>query len=190
MRVSVFPPAFRYLDFLVVKKVVQIFSRIRPAGRTPNNFDDIIDVIERDVVPDQNVLARFGFAQIELRAPAHDFDAVLDEQLQQRQQAQFARLPVHDRQQDHAERFLHLRELEEVVQDNFRLFAAFHFDDDAHALAVGFIAHVGDAFDFFRLHQFGDALDQARLVDLVGNFGDDDALAVLAGQFRWRPWRA
>ncbi len=106
-----------------------------------------------------------------------------DEQLQQRQQTQLARLPVHNREEDHPERFLHLRELEEVVQNNFRFFAALHFDDDAHAFAVGFIAHVGDAFDLFRLHQLGDALDQAGLVDLVRNFGDDDILAVLADVF-------
>ena len=98
----------------------------------------------------------------------------------QRQQAQLARLAVDDREQDHAERFLHLRELEEVVQNNLRFFAALYLDHDAHAFAVGFVAHVGDAFDFLGLHEFRDALDQARLVHLVGNFGDDDALAVLA----------
>ena len=70
--------------------------------------------------------------------------------------------------------------LEEVVEDDLRFFAALDFDDDAHAVAVGFVAHVGDAFDLLVLHQFGDALDQARLVHLVGNFGDDDVLAVLA----------
>ena len=171
------------LDVLVFKKVVQVFASVRPAGGTANNPDHVVDVVERDAISDQDVLARFGFAQVELRAAPHDFDAVLDEQLQQRQQAQFARLAVHDREQDHAERFLHLRELEEVVQNNFRFFAALHFDDDAHAFAVGFVAHIGDAFDFLGLHQLGNAFDQARLVDLIGNLGDDDALAVLAHAF-------
>ena len=170
-------------DFFVVKEIVQILPSIRPAGGTSNDLDDVVHVIERDVVAEQDVLARFGLAQLELRAPPHDFDAVLDEELQQRQQAQLARLAVHDREQNHAERFLHLRELEQMVQNNLRFFAALHFDDDAHALAVGFVAHVGDAFDFLGLHQLGDALDQARLVDLVGNLGDDDVLAVLAGGF-------
>ena len=78
-------------------------------------------------------------------------------------QAQLARLPADDRQQDHAERFLHLRELVEMVENELGLFAALDFDHDAHAFAVGFVAHVGDAFDFFGLHEFGDALDQARL---------------------------
>ena len=49
-----------------------------------------------------------------------------------------------------------------------------------HAVAIGFVAHVGDAFDLFGLHQIGNALDQARFIDLVGNFRDDDVFAVLA----------
>ena len=36
---------------------------------------------------------------------------------------------------------------------------------------------------FLALNEFGDALDQLGFVDLVGNFGDDDILAVLGGFF-------
>ena len=36
-------------------------------------------------------------------------------------------------------------------------------------------------FDAALVHQRGDALDHARLVHLVGDFGDDDRLAILAG---------
>ncbi len=158
------------LDFLVFKEVVQILARIGAAGRSADDLDDVVDVIERDVVAEQDVLARFGLAQFELRAPAHHFHAVVDEQLQHRNQAQLARLPVDDGQQDHAERFLHLRELVEVVQDDLRFFAALDLDHHAHAFAIGFVAHVGNAFDLFRLHQFGDALDQARFVHLVREF--------------------
>ena len=88
---------------------------------------------------------------------------MLDEQSQQVHQPQLARLAGDDREQDHAERFLHLRVLVEVVEDELSFFAALDFDHDAHAVAIGFVAHVGDAFDFLRLHQFRDALDQARL---------------------------
>ena len=156
-----FPAGSQYFDFFIIEKVVQILPGIRAARRSADNSDHLIDVVERDVVTEQNVLACFGLAQFELRAPAHHFNAVFDEQLQQRDQAQFARLAIHDRQQDHAERFLHLRQLEQVIQNDFRFFAALHFDHDAHAIAVGFVAHVGDAFDFLVLHQLGDALDQA-----------------------------
>ncbi len=88
--------------------------------------------------------------------------------------------PPHDRQQDHAERFLHLRVLEKVGQNDLRLFVALHLDHDAHAIAVAFVADVGDAFDFLVLDQLGDVLDQARFVDLIGQLGDDDVLPFLA----------
>ena len=114
-----------------------------------------------------------------MRPAAHDFHAVLDEQLDHRNQAEFARLPGHDRQQNHAERFLHLRLLEQIVQDQLRFFATLHLDHDAHAFARRFVAHIGNAFDLFVLHQIGDAFDQARFVDLIRNFGDDDIFAIL-----------
>jgi hypothetical protein len=33
------------------------------------------------------------------------------------------------------------------------------------------------------LHEFGNALDKLGLVDLIGDFGDDDVFAVLGGLF-------
>ena len=54
------------------------------------------------------------------------------------------------------------------------------FDDDAHAVAIGLVAQIGDALDALLAHQFGDPLDQRRLVDLVGNLADDQRLAILA----------
>ena len=50
----------------------------------------------------------------------------------------------------------------------------------AHALAVGFVADVGDALDALVLGGFGDLLDQAVLADLVGDFGEHDRAAVAA----------
>src|SRR6185437_10980551 len=55
-----------------------------------------------------------------------------------------------------------------------------HFDDDAHAVAIAFVANVADALNFLVLHQVGDVRDQARLVHLIGQLGDDDVLALFA----------
>ena len=57
---------------------------------------------------------------------------------------------------------------------------ALELDDDAHAVAVGFVAEIRDALDAFLAHQLGDLLDQRGLVDLIGNLGDDQRLALLA----------
>ena len=55
--------------------------------------------------------------------------------------------PLHDRQQDHAEAFLHRGVLEELVEHDLRFGAALEFDHDAHAVAIAFIANVGDVVD-------------------------------------------
>ena len=94
-------------DF-IFEEFVQIFASVGAAGRSANNFDHFVDVVERDAVAEQNVLALLGLAQVVLRAAAHHVNAVIDEQAQQFEQAQFARLAGDDGQHDHAERFLHL----------------------------------------------------------------------------------
>ena len=138
-------------------------------------------MLERFRKTEQEMLAFFGLAQIKPGTAQDDVAPMVEEQAQELDQTHLAGLPAADGQQDHAERLLHLREFVEVIEDELRLFAALDLDDDAHALAVGLVAHVGDAVDLFCLHQLGDALDEASLVDLVGNFGDDDILAFFAG---------
>ena len=68
--------------------------------------------------------------------------------------------PADDGQHDDAEAALQLRVLVEIVQDDVADLAALQVDDDAHAVAIGFVADVGDAFDRLLAHQFGDVLDQ------------------------------
>jgi hypothetical protein len=68
--------------------------------------------------------------------------------------------------------------LVQVIEDNVADLAALQVDDDAEAVAIGFVADVGDAFDSLGVDQFGDVLDQALLVDLIRNRRDDDRRAV------------
>ena len=178
-----FLAADHHANIFVRKEIVQILTGIRAAGGPADDLDHVVDVVERDAVADQDVLALAGFAQFVGGAPADDVHAVLDEKAQQFEQAEFARLAGDDREQNHAERFLHLGHLEQFVQDDLRLFVALHFDDDAHAVAVAFVANVGDAINLFVLDQARDVFDQARFVDLIRQLGDDDVLAVLAALF-------
>ena len=105
-------------------------------------------------------------------------------------QAQFARLAVDDGQHDHAEVDLQLGVLVEIVENHLGLLAALQLEDDAHAVAIALVANFRNAFELLFVHQRGGGFDQASLVHLVRNLGDDDRLAVLAESFRWRPWRA
>ncbi len=77
--------------------------------------------------------------------------------------------------------------LVELVEDDLRFGAALELDDDAHAVTIALIAHVGDIVDGLLVDELGDALDEDVFVDLVGNLADDDGLAtlghVLSGAF-------
>ena len=70
-----------------------------------------------------------------LPAPSHEFAS------------QFPRLSVDHSQQDHAEAFLHLRVLEQLVEHNLRFCAALQFDHNTHTVAVTLVSDVGDVLD-------------------------------------------
>src|SRR6267154_1758130 len=173
-------------DVLLGEIFEQVFLGFGTAGRSADDPDDVIEMVERNLVADQNVFALAGFAQLVNGAATHDFHAMIDEQLNKRNEAELAGLPGNDGQQDHAEGFLHLCVFEKIVENELRFFATLDFDDDPHAFPRGFVAHVCDTFDFFRLHQVGDAFDQPGFVDLVWNLGDNNVFAVFAHFFDGR----
>ena len=76
----------------------------------------------------------------------------------------------------------------ELVQDDVGDGIAPELDDDAHAVAVGFVPELGDALDLLLAHELADALDEVRLVHLEGDLGEDDRLA-LAAQLLDVPFR-
>ena len=149
--------------------------------RSANQRDDRVEMVERDPQPFEDVRARFGLAQLELDAPAHDLAPELDEVLDDLEQVQHPRPAAHDGQQRDAVAHLQLRVLVEVVQDDVRQLAALELDHDPHAVAVGLVAKVRDALELLVADQLGDLADQRRLVHLIRNLGDDDrdALALL-----------
>ncbi len=116
-------------------------------------------------------------------AAADHVHAVVDEVLDGLHQTHFLGLVVRNREQDHAEAFLHLGVLEELVQHELGLAIALQLDHDAHAVAIAFVADIGDRVNDLVVDQLRDALHQARLVDLVGNFGNDDRLAIFVESF-------
>ena len=78
-------------------------------------------------------------------------------------------------QKDDAVRDLQVGVLVDGIEDDLRVGVLLALDDDAHALSARLVADIGDALDTLVLDQVGDRLDQHRLVDLVGDFRDDDA---------------
>jgi len=94
-----------------------------------------------------------------------------------------------NRQKNHAEALLHRGVLEELVQNDLGFGAALEFDHDAHAVAIAFVADVGDIVDDLVVNEIGDALHQACLVHLVRNLGDDDGLLFFREVFDGGPGR-
>ena len=116
--------------------------------------------------------ARLG--EVELGPAPDDVAPVVEVVDEHAAQRQGLRLAVDQREHVHVERELHRRVLEQVVQDLVRVGVALELDVDAHPVAVGLVAQVADALDPLVLDQLGDLLEQAGLVDLVRELGDDD----------------
>ena len=155
--------------------------RRRP-GRT-DHLDHRVDVLQRHRLALQQVTLSPGPPQQVGGAPHHHFAAVADERVEHVAQVDRARLPVDQGDAVDAEHRLQLGQGVKVVEHHLAGFAAAQFDDHAQAVPVGLVAQCGDALDALFLDQFGDLLDQPRLVHLVGQLGDDDRLLAAADPF-------
>src|SRR4029077_11480090 len=102
------------------------------------------------------------------RASSDHLLAESDERGDDLAQGQLLRSATIQRQHVDAEARLQRGVAVELVEDNIGLGVALQFDDDAQALAVALVAQIGDTLDQFLADSLGDALDQLRLVDLVG----------------------
>ena len=145
-----------------------------------NEFDHFVDIGDRDGETDQDVGAIARLIEEMLGAPEDHLLAEGDEQPQQILQVHHLRPAVVERHHVDAERGLQRGETVELVEHHVGHRVAAHFDHHAVAVAVGFVAQRRDAFELLLAHQLADALDQMRLVHLVGNFGNDDRLALAA----------
>ena len=119
-------------------------------------------------------------AQQELDAPPDHLLAELGEGADHVLEVELLGPAADQRHHVGAERALQRREAVKLVQHHVGHGVALQLDHDAHALAVGLVADVGDAFDLLLAHQLGDLLDHRRLVHLIRDLGDDQRLALLA----------
>jgi hypothetical protein len=132
--------------------------------------------VRGDGQPFQDVSPGFGLLQVVPGPPPDDVLAVGDEILHHVDQAEYLGLLVDDGQHDDAEGGLQLGVLVEVVQNDLGQLTPLDLDHDPDAFPVGLVADVGDALDLLGVDQLGDALQEPRLVDGVGDLGDDDPL--------------
>src|ERR1700730_9294412 len=82
-----------------------------------DELDDLVEMLERFRKTEQEMLAFFSLAQIKPGAAQDDIAPMVEEQAQELDQAHLAGLPAADGQQNHPERFLHLGEFVEMIED-------------------------------------------------------------------------
>ncbi len=85
---------------------------------------------------------------------------------------------LHQSQHIDIEGILHLCKGVQTVQNNHGIGVAPEFNHYTHAVPVGFITEVGYAFYLLIPYKLGDPFNQARLVDLVREFGYNNSLPV------------
>ena len=158
----------------------QGLARLVGVLRAADQLDHLVDIGDRDGETDQHMGAVARLVEQELGAPRHHFFAERDEGREHVLQRHHQRAAAVERHHVGAERGLQRREAVELVEHDVALGVALELDHHAVAVAVALVAQIGDAVDLLVAHQFGDALDHRRLVHLIGNFGDDDRLALLA----------
>ncbi len=143
-----------------------------------DQLDDLVDVEDRDQQALDEVQPLGGLGAPELRAPAYDVEAVLEEDLEQLLEPERAGLAVDQRDVVDAEGLLHRRQPVELLQDRLGVEAVLDLDHEPQpVLAVGEVLDVGDALQLLGLHERLDLLDHPLRADAVGQLGDDDALA-------------
>ena len=117
-------------------------------------------------------------AQFEHGTARHHLAAVLQKLVEHLPKIEQARLAIDQRHHVHAEGVLQLGLLVQIVEHHFGHFAAPQLDHQTHAVLVGLVLNVRDAFDFFLVDQIGHLLLQGLFVDLIRQFIDDDGLPV------------
>ena len=89
-----------------------------------------------------DVAAVLRLAEAEFGAPADDLTAVVEEYLHKLFERQLPSLAVDDREIYHAEGALQLRTRIKLAQHEVRVGVSLELNDDAHPVAVGFVAEV------------------------------------------------
>ena len=158
----------------------QSFARLARIGRRPDGLHHLVDIRDGDGQTAEDVAPLPRLAQQVGGAPGHYILAEIDEGRQEAPQGQCFGPPAVEGEHVAAEIGLHRGEAEKLVHHHFGGGVALQLHHDAHAAAVGFVLHMGDAVDLLFAHLFRDLFDHRGFVHLIGNLVDDNGVAVLA----------
>ena len=145
--------------------------------RLLDQLDHRINVGQRNRLTFEDVTALTGLAQLIHGTAGNHLAAVAYEGFQQLLEVQDLRLAIEQADHVDAENTLHLGLGIKVVEYHLGHFAPAQLDYHADTVLVRLIAQLGNTLKLLLFYQFGDLLDQTRLVELVGQFGNHDLLA-------------
>ena len=166
------------LDLGEAVAILQLLAGHGCVGCRPDQRDDRIQLIEGQQQTQQDVIPFLGLAKQIAGAAFNRLDPEVEKHLKHLAEREQDRLTVHQRQHVSAEVALQRRQLEQIVQHHLGIGVAAQFHNDAHAIAIALITDVGDALQLLVVDQVSDALDQRRLVGLVGQLGDDHRIPI------------
>ena len=154
----------------------QLFLGFLGGLAAPDELDDRIHVVHRHHEALQDVLPAAGRLQLALCTPGDHIPLMADEVFEDALKVQLLGLALGDGGHVHAEGALEIRILEQSLEDLLRVRVLLHLDDRPHALPVRFVPDVGDAGEhgLLLLGHGQNLLQGRRLVDAVGDLGDDD----------------
>ena len=122
-------------------------------------------------------------AQVIGGAARHHLFAEADEGCQKAAQGERFGLATVQRQHVAPKRGLHGRKAVQLVQHHIGRGIAFQLDHHAHAVTIGFVLHMSDALDALFTHFGGDLFYHGGLVHLIGDFRNNDGIAIAAQLF-------
>src|SRR5690606_35871022 len=162
------------LDFRKAKTLYETGTGRVRIGRTANQGDYFVEVVERNEISFQDMCPPFRFRQCELGTPDVHVMSVVDEILDKILQVKGQRPALDQRHVIDAEGRLQRCVLVKVVQYDVTYRVLLEIVHDAEPLPVGLVSNVRNAFDNLVVYQGRRLLDHLGLVHLVGNLRNDD----------------
>ena len=155
--------------------------------RRPNDFDNLINEIQRNFIAFKQMRPFFGLAQIILGPAGHDLFLIGDIMLQHLLQIQNLWFAVYQRQHNHAKGGLQLGKGIQLVEHHLRIHILFQLHHDFHTLAVGIVHNIVDALNPLGIHQIHHGFNQVLLINHIWNLGDHNLIFIGFDLFNFRP---
>ncbi len=167
----------------------QLFTGNRRVFGITDQGNHFVDIGNSHSQTSQHMGAVAGFVQFENCPARNDFFTELNEGRNNLAQQQSLRASMMKRQHIAGKRRLQRCEFEQLVQDHISIGITFQFNNNAHAVTVGFITNFCDAFNDFFTSDFAQTFQQLAFIDLIRDFMDDNGFAFVPNGFN-RGFRA